>query len=252
VSADGTRIVYVVGTQGRRELYLLDANDGMRPQRLTKNDDDDYAPAISPDGTRIAWVSDRSGRRHIWLMTDKGDGYGGLERGATDLTDQHLTVGNHSQEPAWFPDGQRIAFQSNDLDSPDIWSIEVEDSQSRTPWTADRVQDFQPTVGRDDTIVFIRAFGLGRRFLYRVTAPPPGAYRWPPRGRRPPTRVSRLPNPKDPDFSPDLRRLVVIQGDELVTMSANGTGQRRVRIEGMRTVNDPDWVESVWVPSRPR
>jgi serine/threonine-protein kinase len=252
VSADGTRIVYAVGTQGKRELYLLDANDGWRRQRLTRNDHDDYAPAISPDGMQIAWASDRSDFTHIWLMTDRGDGFEGRERRARDLTDQPLTAGNHSRRPKWFPDGFRIAFQSNDLDSPDIWSIDVRDRESRTPWTADRIQDFQPTVGRGDTIVFIRAFGLGRRFLYRVEAPPPGVYRWPPRGRRPPTRVSKLPNPKDPDFSPDLRRLVVVQGDELVTMSANGTGQRRVRIEGMATVKDPDWVESVAVPRRPR
>ncbi len=252
VSADGTRIVYVVGTEGDRELYLLDANDGMRPQRLTRNDHDDYAPAISPDGTQIAWASDRSGFTHIWLMTDRGVGFEGRERRAKDLTNQPLTAGNHSRRPKWFPDGQRIAFQSNDLDSPDIWSIDVTDPGSRTPWTADKTQDFQPTVGRDDTIVFIRAFGLARRYLYRVEAPPPGVYRWPPRGRRPPTRVSKLPNPRDPDFSPDLRRLVVVQGDELVTMSANGTGQRRVRIEGVRNVKDPDWVESVAVPPRPR
>jgi serine/threonine-protein kinase len=252
VSADGTRIVYVVGTQGDRELYLLDTNDGMRPQRLTRDDHDDFAPAISPDGKQIAWVSDRSGFKHIWLMTDRGDGFVGRERRATDLTNQRLTAGNHSQEPAWFPDGVRLAFQSNDLDSPDIWSIDVGDRLSRTPWTADRIQDFQPTVGRGDTIVFVRAFGLGRRFLYRVEAPPPGVYRWPPRGRKPPTRVSKLPNPRDPDFSPDLRRLVVVQNDELVTMSANGTGQQRVPVDGMGTVKDPDWVEKVAVPRRPR
>jgi serine/threonine-protein kinase len=244
VSADGSRIVYDRGAARDREIWLIDRAGGGRPQQLTTDAADDFTPSISPDGRHIAWVSNRSDPRfdHVWLMTDEGDGFQGQEARATDLTNERLTAGNHSRAPAWFPDSRRIAFQSNDRDSPDIWHVTL--GGARTWWTRDRRLEFQPTVGPDDTIVFIRQpLPLDTtRFLYRVTEP---------QGRL--RRVSELQDPKDVDFSPDGERLVVARGaNELITMGADGDGRRAVPIGDMRLATDPDWVESVFVPPAPR
>jgi serine/threonine-protein kinase len=239
VSADGTRIVYAVGRTGDREIWLIDtARDG-DPRQLTGDGNDDFEPAISPDGRHIAWVSTRSDgvHRHIWLMTDEGEGF--REGDATDLTDDPLTTGNHSQRPAWFPDNERIAFQTNDFDSADIWSVDLQGN--REWWTRDRLRDFGPTVGLDDTIDFIHApQASGPSFLYRVSE----------RGGRT-RRISDLPDPEDLDYAPDMRRLVVERGTELLTMSRDGDDRRTVTIPEMRDPTEPDWVESVLVPSGP-
>ena len=240
VSADGTRIVYAVGRTADREIWLIDSAGDGRPQQLTKDSADDFAPAISPDGRHIAWVSDRtpSGHRHIFLMTDTGKGFAGRERYARDLTNAPLTAGNHSQEPSWFPDSRRIAFQSNDWDSPDIWHVPVRGR--RVYWTRDFRKDFQPTVGPDDTIVFIRQPGLvGERYLYSVTGP-----------KSRPRQVSDLRGPNDVDFSPNGQRLVVAKGDRLLTMNPNGGEEQRVEIGGGWEIASDQGVAGVdWAPS---
>jgi serine/threonine-protein kinase len=238
VSGDGTRLVYSTGDDGDRDVWFVDLAGDRREIRLTSSVHDDFAPAISPDGERIAIVSDRSGAFHIWVMTDTGDGFDRRARRATDVTDQPATIGNDSQEPAWYPNARRLAFQSNDLDSPDIWTVNVE-RETRELVYAGRWRDLQPTVGPDGTIVFIRErSALGGRTLVRMGP-----------GDAAPERVSNLRDPTDVDYSPHTQRLVVARkGAGLVTMSDDGDDRRDVRIRGLTAITDPDWVESVIVP----
>ena len=54
------------------EAWTIDV-DGTNLQRLTFNNDEDYAPNWSPDGTKIMWDSGVQGRE-TWLMTASGSG----------------------------------------------------------------------------------------------------------------------------------------------------------------------------------
>ncbi len=238
VSADGSRLVYSVGREPDRDIYLIDWNGTGRPQRLTYDKADDLDPVISPDGRHIAWVSDRTrtGHRHIFVMSDERDGF--RESDARDLTNEPLTTGNNSQRPSWFPDSTRIAFQTNDVDSVDIWSVDL--AGAREWWTRDLLRDLGPTVGPNDTIDFIHEpRGSGSKFLFRVSEP-----------EGPTRQVSTLPDPEDLDYAPNMQRLVVEKGNGLLTMSRDGDDRDPVTIPDMPDATEPDWVESVDVPAR--
>ena len=93
----------------------------------------DADPAISPDGRWLAWSSDASGRSEIYVR---------------DLTtpgrERRLTSdGMENVEPAWAPDGKRIAYHSRS--GRGIWVIpaaggkpaRVADFGSRPAWSPD-------------------------------------------------------------------------------------------------------------------
>jgi serine/threonine-protein kinase len=106
----GDRITFARGAGGAPNLYWQDA-DGGKPERLTTNDNAQFPGSWSPDGRELAYTELRNGAGDVMLLPMEGDDKTGLKPGtpralfATDANESH---------PAFSPDGQWLAFASNE------------------------------------------------------------------------------------------------------------------------------------------
>ena len=121
-SLDGSTLAFQTDRDGNLEIYyaenVADIIDFLPPalRRLTDHSAQDIQPALSPDGSKVAFVSDRGGGFDIYVQDLAG---AGPPAKITDL--------RSATNPAWSPDGQRIAFQRG----RDIWTMNVDGTELR-------------------------------------------------------------------------------------------------------------------------
>jgi TolB protein len=97
-SPNGKTIAFVSDRDGKREIYLMDA-DGNNQRPLTAGNH----PQWSPDGQSIIFVSRRSGFLEIYTVRVNGSDVQQLTYYEGSLTPTH---------PAWSPDGQSIVYSA--------------------------------------------------------------------------------------------------------------------------------------------
>jgi len=111
----------------KREIYVMDA-DGSNVQRLTYTPGENkhsWTPRWSPDRKKIVFVSNRDGR----AAKRASEEYEIYVMDADSSNVQRLTINDvPDSEPAWSPDGERIAFVSKRQDNTDIYVMNADGS----------------------------------------------------------------------------------------------------------------------------
>ena len=107
-SPDSRRIAFSSNPDGNADIYVANA-DGSGTTRLTHHAASDWQPTWSPDGRRVAFASTRDGDERWFPPNAEIYAINADGSGLTRLTGNDRVA----REPAWSPDGQRIAFSSS-------------------------------------------------------------------------------------------------------------------------------------------
>ncbi len=194
------------------QIYAVDSRTGDRV-RLTETTANERTPKWSPDGQRVVFSSDRDGNREIYVMDleawrDQGTAYTPLNLTQNDAPDW---------QPAWSPDGRRIAFSSYRDDNWEIYVINA-DGTNPVRVTEQIESDISPTWSPDGSKLLFVSRRRGNADLF--------TYEW---ASRELTRLTSDPlDEYDPAWSPDGRWIAYVTRFEpqsdIFLMRADGSG----------------------------
>lgn len=210
---------------------------------------DAWEPTLSSDGTWIAYVT---------RSTDVGF-CGGCTPGPriaavrTDGTRSHFVTMHIGvvEQPAWSPDGTRIAFAA--LRAGDLGNIFVVDADGTNlqRLTSGSTQKGWPSWSPDGTHIIYNDAGSipldsdgysNTQEIYSVAAD----------GSAAPVQVTANHfNDSEAVYSPDGSRIALFQGGPVVIMDADGTHARRVADEGFSPRWSPDGTKIAFLVYNP-
>ncbi len=158
-----------------RKTYVQNferAKNEEKQQNLTSNykdelDDIDPTPhrlsthlrathlAWSPNGKWIAYAQNKDGHRHLKAITPDGS-----------VTKDLLAIGGDAEilDPAWSPNGEKLAVMLFNHDQSDIWILNA-DGSNPVPLTLDRYDDREPVFTPDGKGI---VFSSDRSGIYQL------------------------------------------------------------------------------------
>jgi TolB protein len=174
----------------------------------------DIQPSWSPDGTRVAFARALPAARgrsvagfDIYVARVKG---GRVRRLTTD-------VGNDTQ-PAWSPDGKRIAFTSDRAGNQDVYTMRANGRGLRR-LTGTPAEDSSPSWSPNGRRIAFTSDRNGSEDVFTMTA----------RGKALRRLTRSSADEGDPAWSPNGRRIAyAVAGRGLYVMSPTGGGKRRL------------------------
>jgi len=228
-SPQGGRLAISTQFDDSWEVVVVDLDRDSAVQ-LTRNMAYDFEPVWSPNGTRIAFTSEFvtgeikeievpvegggsrfetkevTGDRDILIVN--GDGTGIVRLGLKGINDE---------QPAWSPDGERIAFVSDRSGSVDIWVMD-KDGSNPHQITESPAEDWMPSWSPDSSTIAFTSKRTGTWELHLVD--PDGE------NLRQVTGSEVATDNWGPVWSPDGNRIafsrLVSEDWEVFTMAADG------------------------------
>lgn len=233
-SPDREWIVYRSVRNISVDLFLVDMG-GHEPIRLTSSGKNNHAPTWSPDGRYIAFSSERDGNPEIYVAdADCYQQVEGCEGGLQRLTDTPTA----DDFPAWSPDSQQIAFQSNRDGNYEIYAINVDGANLRR-LTQSEGRDLFPAWSPDGQIIAFASERERNAELYLMQADG-GQQR----------RLTISPQHEfSPLWSPDGRQLLferTVAGGDLETFLMDmGSGHIEQLTRASMFLHNPAWLTAL-------
>lgn len=149
-SPDDSRLLYTLVTGDLTVGFTVDVysinTDGSDSRLLTPEPGRAYDAAWSPDGSRIAFIWETP-FRDIWLMDPDGSNKVKLTDLASAVAPPLIPI---AYEPAWSPDGTRIAFAGpGEFSGPRIWVVNSDGSNLTMLTAAPFSQAWHPSWSPD-------------------------------------------------------------------------------------------------------
>jgi Tol biopolymer transport system component len=151
LSPDGNRVAFISDRRGNYDVYVMEAKpEGPYnvPVRVSTSEATDFSPDFSPNGAKVVYTS--SDRRILLVADSRGRG-----------EPRMIPEVKGARNPAYSPNGKRIAFSDYPPDSRslDIYTVSVSGGAvsriTDTPRRDERDPDYSPDGKR---IAFAREF----------------------------------------------------------------------------------------------
>lgn len=217
LSPDGSRVAFSSNLEGTFHIYVIGV-DGRGMRRVTGDAEpesaplDDSEPAWSPDGSRVAFVRgfDATGNGVFVQTCAELSDILVVDVDANDISELNLTNGSHGTDPAWSPDGSRIAFASDRAGNFDIYTMSSEDGGDVRQLTDNEWAEADPSWSPD-----------GSNIAYTASLRTAGG-----------TQCGNMPISGIPTGGGGGHPVSGGGGPYIYRMSADGSGQKSVTIEG--------------------
>jgi Tol biopolymer transport system component len=166
ISPDGQFIAF--DCRGTQADVCAMRSDGTGFTKLTDDAAKDFLPAFSPDGNAIVFSSDRDGDFELYCLASSlvPDACGPTDqmidgRPLRRLTDEPAS----DTDPAFSPDGSRIAFATNRDGNFEIYTMTLDGTELRR-LTNNPADDFSPVWSPNGTAIAFVSTRDGNREIY--------------------------------------------------------------------------------------